>query len=307
MSGHVCHVQIILSDLDENHWYQLLSNRMRNYRKCVAFSCKFQYEGSIKYDFRFPVDVKISHKYSIILVSDCRNDRIRAFDLHSKIHSFDITIKQPYYLAIDTCQNDEHLVVATTMGLYKYSLDTREMIWKIEQDVLFGTSFSVDSSKSTLIAFSQEMGIILFNSLNGKFKCSHLESNFNSPWGMDVSDDSLLVTTEWQVNDQVQIISNTHNTIFKREQLFGNRGCQYSQFTNMRGVCFDRANNNFLVCDAFNARIQVFTKECSFITSFGSKGKTNCSLNSPFGICVDNQDGTLYIADSANNRIQIFK
>ena len=57
--------------------------------------------------------------------------------------------------------------------------------------------------------------------------------------------------------------------------------------------------------DTWNHRIQKFSPDGTFLTSWGSEGSGNGQFDSPHGVAVDGSDN-VYVADSDNNRIQKF-
>jgi len=61
------------------------------------------------------------------------------------------------------------------------------------------------------------------------------------------------------------------------------------------GLALDRDGNLF-VCDALNARIQVFDPDGNFVRKFGERGDRDSQFDNPRGIVVDS-DGNLWIVD----------
>jgi len=71
---------------------------------------------------------------------------------------------------------------------------------------------------------------------------------------------------------------------------------------NVQGAA---VTNNVYVADTINNRIQKFTSEGIFISSFGVPGTGNGQFNYPTGIAVDGS-GYVYVVDSKNARVQKF-
>jgi len=63
--------------------------------------------------------------------------------------------------------------------------------------------------------------------------------------------------------------------------------------------------DNVYVTDVNNHRIQKFTSDGEFLTSWGSEGDGDGQFNQPEGIDVD-LAGRVIVADTGNNRIQVF-
>ena len=65
------------------------------------------------------------------------------------------------------------------------------------------------------------------------------------------------------------------------------------------------------MADTFNNRIQEFTGNGGFLTSFGTAGSGNGQLVNPNGLAVDNS-GSVYVTDTgnsvgtSNNRVEVF-
>ena len=69
-------------------------------------------------------------------------------------------------------------------------------------------------------------------------------------------------------------------------------------------MVFD-ADDNMIMVDSQNNRIQKLTKNGEFISSFGTRGSGNGEFNLPWGIDLDAEDN-IYVADWRNDRIQKF-
>ena len=75
-------------------------------------------------------------------------------------------------------------------------------------------------------------------------------------------------------------------------------------FNGPSGIVFDQ-ENNVLIADSRNHRIQKFTSDGEFIKSFGEYGSGDGCLNLPWGLAI-NQEGEILVADWGNDRIQSF-
>lgn len=86
---------------------------------------------------------------------------------------------------------------------------------------------------------------------------------------------------------------------------WGKFGIEEGLFNNQFGVAIDRHGHVF-VTDFNNHRIQRFTLNGKFETTWGQKGNAEGDLTNPWGIFVDCDRDEVYVADSANYRIQVF-
>ena len=71
------------------------------------------------------------------------------------------------------------------------------------------------------------------------------------------------------------------------------------------GVAFHNNNHTIAVTDQCNNRIEFFSQDCKFISSFGSRGTNNSQFNYPCGICCPN-DGSNNLIVSDCHRVQVF-
>ena len=70
------------------------------------------------------------------------------------------------------------------------------------------------------------------------------------------------------------------------------------------GIVFDQ-DNNVLISDSRNHRIQKFTRDGEFILSFGEYGSQEGGFILPWGLAV-NDNSEIFVADWGNDRIQRF-
>ena len=88
------------------------------------------------------------------------------------------------------------------------------------------------------------------------------------------------------------------------EYLFkwGEPGSAAGQLAGPSGLAFD-AQDDLLVVDSRNSRVQKFTKEGRCLAGWGSTGTGDGEFDRPWGICVDG-GGYIYVADWGNHRVQ---
>lgn len=70
------------------------------------------------------------------------------------------------------------------------------------------------------------------------------------------------------------------------------------------GVCVNK-NNDIIVADRRNNRIQVFSSDGTFKFKFGSRGTNNGQFDLPAGIAVDSHS-RIIVVDKDNHRVQVF-
>lgn len=108
------------------------------------------------------------------------------------------------------------------------------------------------------------------------------------------------------------IVSDTQNHCLKFYNRYGLLirqvgipGKESGQFRHPRGLTID-GNDNILVCDSGNCRIQVLDFNGNFMTSFGTMGSGDGQFCFPYAIAINSQ-GAMVVTDCNNNRIQILR
>ncbi|OWF42353.1 RING finger protein nhl-1-like [Mizuhopecten yessoensis] len=107
-------------------------------------------------------------------------------------------------------------------------------------------------------------------------------------------------------NESCVVTTATNNYQDKGRAIirFGQRGTDFMQFTWPRGVATTR-ENNILVADSSNHRVQVFDSVGKFVKVFGSYGQGEGEFDCLSGIAV-NSFGQVIISDRYNHRIQVY-
>jgi len=85
----------------------------------------------------------------------------------------------------------------------------------------------------------------------------------------------------------------------------GSKGNGNGQFYHPWGVAVDPRNNQIVVSDGSNNRVQVFDEKGAFIRAFGSSGSGDGQLSGPYGVVVDLQ-GNCFVAEGGNHRVSVF-
>jgi streptogramin lyase len=132
---------------------------------------------------------------------------------------------------------------------------------------------------------------------------------FNEPRGIAVDNSGFVYVSDW-LNDRVQKFTSAGQFVTE----WGSSGGGEGQFRHLRGIAVDTAGYVYVaegdspggsgyVPGQGNYRIQKFTADGQFVTTWGSLGSGDGQFQNPTGIAVDS-DYQVYVSD--RNRIQKF-
>ena len=126
---------------------------------------------------------------------------------------------------------------------------------------------------------------------------------FNYPTDVVLGkDDNVYIADGY--NDRIQVFSKTGKFLRKWGGPFALNiyGPFEGWFATVTSITIDSSNNLF-VADFYNSRIQKFTANGTFLSSFGEKGNKPGQFNHVIAATVAD-DGTVFAVDFGNNRIQ---
>ena len=118
------------------------------------------------------------------------------------------------------------------------------------------------------------------------------------PWGVAISSSGNIIVAECGTNC-ISIFNPWPSKNGKKIKSFGSYGSSPGQFSDPQGVAVDN-EDNILVVDRWNKRIQKFTSDGNFIMA-----ADNLGLKCPTGIAIDPRTKRLYVADTDNHRLMI--
>ena len=128
---------------------------------------------------------------------------------------------------------------------------------------------------------------------------------FNEPWGIAVDDEYIYVADTW--NHRIQKFTLDGDFVAS----FGVSGSPAEDNNNGLGLFFGPrsitllADNQLLVTDTGNHRMQLLDRNGNFVQQVGSFGNQLGQMNEPVGIS-QGPDGSVFLADTWNARIQQF-
>ncbi|KAG2388355.1 hypothetical protein C9374_000519 [Naegleria lovaniensis] len=299
------------------------TERVRTFLRTKLRSPCYKYKGSIGKRqpnscnvFKYPNDVLVDEKRSMIFVSDCGELNIQVFDLHQKEFLFNISSPdRPRFM----CLYYNSLIFSCENNLvYRYDLETRQEVWTSKKANAYS---DIQTMNNPCGVVSDEMDekiyvcdcnqgrIVVLNGDNGMFYRSiDLSTRSKNqydvrPYGIDINVDYNLVFSNI-VNAKIHIVTKTGVPI----AIIGSPGSSIGlDFNFPSGVLVNSKNGNILVCDRNNHRVQVLSSKGQYIKCFGSCGYDVGQFYEPRGLCIDHSSGDLYIVDYGNDRIQIFE
>ena len=122
-----------------------------------------------------------------------------------------------------------------------------------------------------------------------------------STWGITINQIREVIVAEQRDGHCVSILSPSE----EKRRTFGSRGSRSGRIQiRPCGVAVDD-DDNILVVDGDNHRIQKFTSDGQFVKTVGSKGTGRLQFISPVGVAVHPHNKKVYVADCSNHRIQI--
>ena len=122
-----------------------------------------------------------------------------------------------------------------------------------------------------------------------------LTINTDNPWGIVINHKKQIVMTE---KHWISIYSQGGVKLWS----FGRRGFEEGEFNDPRGIAVDE-DDNILVADYKNNRIQKFTSDGEFLAAMGTKGNKPLQFKGPKAIAFNTFNNKIYVGD--NNRVQI--
>jgi DNA-binding beta-propeller fold protein YncE len=109
------------------------------------------------------------------------------------------------------------------------------------------------------------------------------------------------LVSEYGLTERVQCFSEKGKTLVRQ---FGSVGSGPGEFNRAEGLGID-AQDRVYVADSCNHRIQIFSPDGQFLSTYGKPGSAPGEMSYPYDVRVDSQ-GFQYVCEFGNSRIQIF-
>ena len=300
------------------------NDRIQVFDSNLSHKITFGEFGSADGQFDLPFGVEINPGTSEIVVADRDNHRIQVFDT-SGINQLtfgafgfgDGQLNAPRDVAVDPVT--EHFIVAD-------SLNHRIQIFGEQGEFIktFGEFGSADGqfnapngisidpvTRNILVADTNNHRIQIFD-FAGNFIATFgsggsADGQFNAPANVAVDPATNRIMVTDQLNNRIQVFGTAPPVVPDTDFLFtfGSLGSANGQLNTPSDVDVDSSNDNILVADTENDRIQIFDSSGAFIDTFGSLGSGNGQFDFPLGVTKGNSN-LIAVSDTINNRIQIF-
>lgn len=272
--------------------------------------------GAAEGEFNQPIGIAVDNE-GYVYVSDSGNDRIQKFSNDGK---FVDSLNDTYKLNIPI-----HMDADSKNNLYvtEYGSDrVRKLSSSGQVIIIFGktgkgigefdapSGVAVDKSGNTYVAdfynhrvqrFSPEGGFLNQIGEPGQGGSGKL----HYPTDVSVGKDGNIYVAD-AYNNRIQVFRPDGVYVIKwgGDSGKGDKGDKPGWFDVVTGIDTDTQGRVY-VADFYNNRVQVFSPDGEFITSFGKQGSREGEFERPTDVAVDNH-GNIFVADWGNNRIQKF-
>jgi len=213
--------------------------------------------------------------------------------------------EKPAGIAMDTDSNF-YVIDESKVNVKKFNSDgILQRAWRIGGRGFPGlktpAGIAVDNNGFLYISDTKKNCVMKFNK-NGQFllkwgKEGTKPDEFRNPSGIAVNNNYEIYIADSGNN---RIKKYSHTGVLKK--VYGKAGIEDGNFASPVALAFNQ-NNELLVLDRM--RVQKFSSDMEFISSFGKEKFSELKLNNPKGIFIDEQN-CYYLADSGNNRVLKF-
>ena len=298
-------VVVIVEDFNSERLNHVLFGELRK----KMMSTNFRLIETVKHDFRYPFEVKISYLYDCVLVTDYYNSRITTFDLKTKMHLSNFSIAFPRCCTVERTEKTDFLIVACiTSAIFKFDIkdilanDSSEKLWENDQDCNWPNGLDVRYQHPHNLIYvcdTDENVIRVLNSINGEL----VKNIYSSP--------SLTIDLPWSIcigRDYLMFGSHSRHsiTVVSTENFTKIREIQDESFGEFKLPCsiiIDEETENLIVSSSQNQTVQIFNKQgLLFKHSLLVDGATEI-----LGIALNHLTGELFVVSSDQHAIMVFK
>jgi DNA-binding beta-propeller fold protein YncE len=212
---------------------------------------------------------------------------------------------KPRSLAVD--REDNLYVVDLTGRVQKFSPEGKYLLaWQMPQ---------TDKGKPKGMGCDAEGNIIVVEPHYSRVNHHGPDGTLVRQWGTHGTNDGQVAfpravatdragnifVSEYGLRERVQLFSRSNATFL---QTIGGEGTANGEFNRPEGLDVDEQGRLF-VADSCNHRVQVFSRDGKWLTSYGRAGSAVGELSYPYDVRVDTT-GFQFVCEFGNSRIQVF-
>ena len=256
--------------------------------------------------FKLPINVAFD-KNGNLLILDKGNKRVISTDAVGSDPRLFIDLGNTFD-AVDMTVNHKGQILLINSSLIKVFNETGEILFqflpKLESDdelpQLKGIAVNVDDE--IFVSDAANKKIQIFNE-NGEFlQFIRLDGSFCNPNKLTVIGKHDLVVSD-EVDNNLKVLG-VSRLLLTKPKVIGSEGVCFCEFIKPISLAID-SDNNVLIADSGNNRIQVLDIQKDFIAEFGRLGSRPGCLDRPSAVSV-HPYGIIAVADTYNDRIVIF-
>jgi tripartite motif-containing protein 71 len=268
--------------------------------------------------FKYPTMITIDNSDNIYVV-DQHNHRIQKFDsdgnfilMWGKYGINQGEFNYPYGIAVDS-EGDVYVSDMNNNRIQKFSPKG--------EFIAMAGSYGTGEGEFKYpygIAIDERDILYIIDAFNYRIQLFNTELKFMSAWGSEeqigfrlympheiaIASDGNPILSDRQ-NHRMSVFSK-HGELIKRFGEFGEgTEARGGQFSEPHGVAVNK-NGEIFVCDRYNFRIQMFNKNCDYLSGWITSGVLDDSKHYPIGV-VAGTDGMVYITDHYAHCVQKYK
>lgn len=164
------------------------------------------------------------------------------------------------------------------------------------------TGIAVNVKDEIFVCDAANRKIQLFSETGDFLQFIRLDETFYSPNKLVVIGTSEIIVGD-DVDNNLKVMEASRDHLTKPKQI-GNEGLSFCEFITPLSLALD-SDNNVLITDSGNHRIQVLDNQKDIIAEFGKLGSRPGCLDKPSAVAV-HPYGVIAVADTCNDRIVIF-
>ncbi len=134
------------------------------------------------------------------------------------------------------------------------------------------------------------------------------EQHLNSPWGMTLAPDGSLFVAEYRGHRVIKYNpEGTQDWAIGEASIYGTDNYHFgSWWGGIQGNMAIDSQERLYITDMAWSRIQTYSSQGVFDSSFGTSGDGEYELDCPSGVAINPLNGDIVINDRCNHRIQVY-